>query len=577
VSDTPDRSSRARVRQRGRFRRRVGHARAHNHGRRAPQAEGGPRGRGLAKIGLLIALAVALLPATTSIVESLDRPLGPTGRWLLSALTVGGTLLALAVSVAEIVRRLAPEASRRWRAGAVTAITGVFALLLSLFVVLEDPFAELPKMGGTQDVASLGFVRPDGSSTRDLDELSQVLVDQLGSALPEREVVSYAAVTDPPLELLGGPDSGELEDWTAKFMEASGADIILAGIVDDQSDRQVRVRPALYVRPSLIPEAPELVGWIAGQWTIGVGDTGSRRGQQSLLSTYLQDGVALARFVDALDAWRVGRMGEAEGILDVIASRSTGNLFSVDFVHLFRGHALQLTGIRGPSARREVLLIEAADEYNSIDLRSAIGLRARLSLANNDYLRSVGSLCQPGTVDASRLVDVATTLEELSGDRRLTPISRLTASVNFAQAQTCAIRASISSDRESVNAALLQVRSFKPGEGTSLAVALDLKALGRSIEGMLAESSGDIPKAITLMREAIELTDDAVDRGRWWGFISLWESLLCDLAEAYEARESAISQYHIAAEAGRVSQEFLDEYSIASASRLATATKTCPP
>ena len=85
--------------------------------------------------------------------------------------------------------------------------------------------------------------------------------------------------------------------------------------MDDQSDRQVRLRPALYVRPSLVPEAPELVGWMAGQWTIGVGDTGSRRGQQSLLSAYLEDGVDLAKFVDALDAWRVGRTGEAEGLL----------------------------------------------------------------------------------------------------------------------------------------------------------------------------------------------------------------------------------------------------------------------
>jgi len=263
---------------------------------------------------LSLALAVVLLPATTGIVTLLNRPLGPAGQWLLSALTVGGTVLALVVSAAEVMRRLAPGASRRWRAGAVTAIAGTFALILSLFVVLEDPFAKLPKMSGTQDVASLGFVRPDGSST-DLDELSQVLVDQLGPALPGRDVMSYAAITNPPLELLGRPDSGELEDWTAKFMEASGADIIVAGIVDDQSDRQVRLRPALYVRPSLVPEAPELVGWMAGQWTIGVGDTGSRRGQQSLLSAYLEDGVALARFVDALDAWRVGRTGEAEGLL----------------------------------------------------------------------------------------------------------------------------------------------------------------------------------------------------------------------------------------------------------------------
>ena len=576
MSDARDKSRRTRV-QRQRFKRRAGHEQTPSHERSAPRADGGPRDRGLARVGLSVALAVVLLPATTGIVALLNRPLGSTGRWLLSALTVGGTVLALAVSVVEIMRRLAPGASRRWRAGAVMAVAGIFAFILSLFVVLEDPFAALPKMSGTQGVASLGFVRPDGSSTGDLDELSQVLVNQLGPALPGREVVSYAAITDPPLELLGRPDSGELEDWTAKFMEASGADIILAGIVDDQADRQVRLRPALYVRPSLIPEAPELVGWIVGQWTIGVGDTGSRRGQQSLLSSYLKDGVALARFVDALDAWRVGRTGEAENLLDVLASSRTGNLFSADFLRLFRGHALQLTALRGPSAQREALLIEAAEEYRSIDLRSVLGLRARLSLADNNYLRSVGSLCQPDTVDASRLVDAAATLEQLSQDRRLMPVSRLTASVNFAQARMCAIRAKISLDRDSVAAALLQVRSFEPDEGPSFVVVLDLKALGRSIEGILAESSGDTRKAIALMREAIELTDDSVDRGRWWGFISLWESRLCNLAEAYEARDEAISQYQAAAEAGRISQDFLEEYRIVSESGLAATVKICPP
>ncbi len=576
MSAARGKSHRTQAQSRRRSERTAGHEQTPSHERPALRADGGPRGRGFARVGLSLALAVVLLPATTGIVTLLNRPLGPAGQWLLSALTVGGTVLALMVSAAEVMRRLAPGASRRWRAGAVTAIAGTFALILSLFIALEDPFAKLPKMSGTQDVASLGFVRPDGSST-DLDELSQVLVDQLGPALPGRDVVSYAAITNPPLELLGRPDSGELEDWTAKFMEASGADIIVAGIVDDQSDRQVRLRPALYVRPSLVPEAPELVGWMAGQWTIGVGDTGSRRGQQSLLSAYLEDGVDLAKFVDALDAWRVGRTGEAEGLLDVQAGWRTGNLFSADFIHLFRGHALQLTALRGPSAGREALLIEAADEYRSIDLRSVIGLRARLSLANNDYLRSVGSLCRSGTVDASRLINAATILEQLSKDHRLMPVSRLTASVNFAQARVCAMRAGISSDRESIAAALLRVRSFKPDEGPSLAVVLDLKALGRSIEGILAESSGDTPKAITLMREAIELTDDTVDRGRWWGFISLWESRLCDIAEAYDAHNEAVSQYHAAAEAGRISQDFLGEYRIASASELAATAKTCPP
>jgi len=123
----------------------------------------------------------------------------------------------------------------------------------------------------------------------------------------------------------------------------------------------------------------------------------------------------------------------------------------------------------------------------------------------------------------------------------------------------------------------MRVRSFKPDEGPSLAVVLDLKALGRSIEGILAESSGDTPKAIALMREAVELTDDTVDRGRWWGFISLWESRLCDITEAYKAHNEAVSQYHAAAEAGRISQDFLDEYRIASESELSATVKTCPP
>ena len=541
----------------------------------------GPTRSGLLMAGFGLTAVAALVPAVAAMLELLDVELTRTGQLILTCLLVATGAIAVVASLNRLTRETLPAARPATRRLVVAGAALAGALLLGGLLLLRDPFANLPRLTGAQDIAVLGFVRPDGSRTDQLNAISTDLADAVDDKLASSQVASYAGLTDPPLELLGAVEPEELESWTSEFVGKSGAEIVIAGVIDDVSGLQVRAQPAVWVRPELIPEAPELVGWILGTSAPLTGGLSSQVAREQLLDAYLSDAVALASFVGALDMWRAGNPQEAQETLGKLlaaseSSPSSSKLLSPDILHLFRGHALQVSAIRGPVALRGDALDMAAADYAAIDSSSPLEARARLSAATNDYLRSVGELCRQDTVDADRLASATSQLDSLRLEERLSGVGRLTAEVNFSRARRCLDIAAGTPPAAALRESLTRVRNVPENTGdVTLPIIRSLKSLGRSIEAEISEEDGDLNSAVSLMREAIHLSNDAVDRGRWWGFVAIWSGKLCALDEARAARTEALAQIDAAAAAGELPSSWREEYATLSEQSLRAAEETC--
>jgi tetratricopeptide (TPR) repeat protein len=543
--------------------------------------KGAPTRPALLMAGLGLTAVAAMVPAVAAILGLLHIELTKTGELILTCLLVATGAIALVASLNRLVRETLPDARPATRRLVVAGSAAAGAVLLGGLLLLRDPFANLPQLTGTQDIAVLGFVRPDGSHTAQLDAVSTDLADGIENEIARSQVASYAGLTKPPLELLRDPEPDQLESWTSDFVDNTGAEIVIAGIIDDVSGIQVRAQPAIWVRPGLIPEAPELVGWIVGTSAPLTGGLSSQVARDQLVDAYLSDAVALASFVSALDNWRAGNPEEAQETLDELlqsaeGSTSEGTLLSADMLHLFRGHALQMSATRGPVEQRADMLDEAAADYAAIDSSSPLNVRAQLSAATNDYLRSVGDLCRRDTVDANRLDSAAFRLDALRVDERLTDVGRLTAEVNFSRARRCLDQAAGTTPAAALRQSLNRVRNTpdKTGDVTGPIIS-SLKSLSRSMEAEISMEEGDLETAITLMSEAIDLSGDAVDRWRWWGFIALWNGELCALNEARAARTEAMAQMDAAVSAGELPSSLRDDYAARSQRDLDAAEDDC--
>jgi hypothetical protein len=401
-------------------------------------------------------IGIAIIPASIGLVDRFDVQLNSAGRWLLTLLTVAATVATLAVAVNALIKEKASSLSPRQRRVIVAGSILSLAVMTLAILGLRDPFATIPRMNGTQDVATIGFIDPHGSALAKSSDLSDNLAEQLQPILKHATVKSYGSL-NAPLDGLLHTDHAGLRDWTDEFLTRSGAAIVVAGIID-QSGTQLTVRSAIYIKPASIPEAPELMGWVVGPPSIVVGGIDSARGRQSLFEGLLGSGVEVSAFVDALDAWRVGHVEEAARLFSELPTNSAGGLLSADFVHLFRGHALELQAEGAESAKRNILLSMAADEYRAIDIRSPLGGRALVSLATNEYLRALGSLCSSATVNVPLLQDSVEHLKTQTTNTQLPAISRLASLANYAQALRCAIRAGLSADRVTLMGTLVTIR-----------------------------------------------------------------------------------------------------------------------
>jgi hypothetical protein len=521
----------------------------------------------------LVGVGVAIIPASVELVDLFDIQLSSTGRWLLTVLTVTASGIAVGAAVNTLVKEKAPALGPARRLAIVIgALTGL-AILTAVFIGLRDPFAAIPRMTGTQDVASIGFIRADGTALAPSSDLSDGLVQQLQPALRYATVRSYASL-NAPLDGLLHTDHTGLRDWTDEFLTRSGAAIVVAGVVDD-AGAQISVRPAIYVRPSSIPESPELMDWVVGPSSIVVGGLDSTRGRQSLFDSFIGSGTTVAAFVDALDAWRVGHIDEAARLFTALPTDAPGGLLSADLVHLFRGHAIELQAQADDTARHGALLSAAADEYNAIAHGSPMAGRALVSLATNEYLRAIGNLCSHDTVNAPLLLSSVEHLKAQTANESLPTISRLAALLNYAQANRCAVRAGLSADTGSSSTALRTIRNFIATDAIIITAVQRIQALARSIEAQATQESGDLAAANQLIQEAISLTGDPSDRGRWYGLLSLWQQQACHLPEARQSLDLSLQQYREAAKNQRITSDYLDRYTKAAEGSLATATGRC--
>jgi hypothetical protein len=545
-----------------------------------PAKKGAPTRPTLLLAGFGLTAVAALVPVVATTLELLNIELTRTGQLVLTGLLVATGAIALVASLNRLVRETLPDARPATRRLVVAGSAAAGAALLGSLLLLRDPFANAPRLTGTHDIAVLGFVRPDGSHTDELDAISSELAAGIEDEHANGQVAAYVE-GDPPLEKLVTREPEQLEDWTSEFVENTGADIVIAGIVDDVSGPQIRAQPAVWIRPELIPETPELVGWILGTSAPLTGGLSSQVAREQLLDAYRSDAVALARFITALDTWRAGSPEEAQQILaELLAaakgSTSSSKLLSVEMLHLFRGHALQASAVRGLVDQPVDVLAEAAAEYAAIDSLSPLAARARLSAATNDYLRSVGDLCSADTVDANRLHSAVSELDVLRQDQRLSDIGRLTAEVNLSRARRCLDLAAGVPSADTLRESLNRVRNFPENtDDVTLSMIRSLKSLARSVEAEIAAEERKFERAVSLMKEAIDLSNDAVDRGRWWGFIAVWSIAQCDLSEAYAARTEALAQLNAAVAAGELVDSWRNEYMTRSERELNAAEVDC--
>jgi hypothetical protein len=527
----------------------------------AVSQENGSRSRKSGRLSVALAslaAAVLVLPTAPAIMESLGLQLSAAGQRLTGILAVVVAVIALFIALRELVEKYGESWRPRTKKLFLLCTLAVGAGLLILLAAFYDPYVNLPRMTGTQDVAVLGFVRTDGSGTQPLEDLATDLASRLDGQLPIGQAESYAEVRA-PLDRLLEAEGAEIGGWTTEFVERSGADLVFAGVVDDQSGPQIRIRPAIYVSPALVPEAMELSGWTVGPWLPASGGLDSHRGRQSILQAFLHDGVSIARFVNALDAWRVGDLVEADRLMGSVSTESQG-LLSVDMLHLFRGHARQLVALNIHTADRQNLLASAAAEYRSIPASSTIAVRARLSLATNEYHQSSGRYCTPTKVNQEGLEHAATELGGIAAQTEIRPAVRLAARVNFAQVLACMRRAELPVNEDEFTRVLADIRAFETVDENLRPLALRAQALGRAIEAEQARRAGREAQALDLIHEAISLSANPRDLGLWWGYISFWEARRCNDSAARSALQQATEQYRVAVSGGRMTQGSFERF-----------------
>jgi hypothetical protein len=526
-------------------------------------------------LSLILVVTVPVASAATDVLQALDVSPGPFTRALLAVLPVLGLVIALP----KLLKEWLPEQSTRVRRIIVGLVGVAFFALLWLLYVTRDPFGgvELERLSGTRDVAILGFALADGSPAAELEDLSNVLAQQLQPALGNSTAHSYAGDVRPSLSGLDPASSArdDLDDYTSEFVQRTGGEVVLAGLVDDSSG-QLTMRPAVYISPTLVAEAPELLGWFLGDPVVTTGSLSSARGRDLLLAPFVDDVVRLTTFTDALDAWRVGRAAEAAELFSGLTNESGPSVLTPDLVHLFAGHALTTVALRGPPAELSAALHRARGEYDAIGSASAIATRAELSRAGNTYLQAVGNVCQAGTVDEQGLADASATLLRIARDTAAAPIARLVGDVNFARVEQCRLTAGLPGDPAELEAALVRVRLFPvDAKGPQAQVVRELQALAAALTGERAAAAGDLEVGIASMREAIRLSDGLADRGRWWAFISAWQLRSCDIPAGQEAQREALTQLEAAVRLGEVAAERLAAFEQAFHTDLEAAQAGC--
>ena len=290
---------------------------------------------------------------------------------------------------------------RTWKAyvatlGLVSAIFAGVDNVSRIHGLLFRPSALMVVMSGDINVAISDFrgtaAGDDARGTA--TSLAESLEDQLA------ETLSVGNGEELIVEVLGPGDVGRLAGDTpeerAEAARERAAELSAHVLVDGdlvQSEDESELRLSLYLSPSLLPNAEELVGqYELGQVASVTGDIA----RNPVLRKDLRDGVlrrvdALVDLIAALGYYSQDRFDEARAHLDKVAA--AGNDALPDggaLVHLMQGNV----------ALRSERLDDAETHYKeALELQPDYA-RAYVGLAEVEFLRSEGNTgCMAGEVD----------------------------------------------------------------------------------------------------------------------------------------------------------------------------------
>ncbi|MER6314356.1 hypothetical protein ABT237_11365 [Streptomyces sp. NPDC001581] len=568
----------------------------------------------------LLAVFAVAVPAALFVVEKFGAHHFGFSFFLILLASLAG----YAVAVDKVVQERLGESRRRTRMLVWLAAAVLFLGSVTVFFLLRPPPPPLARMVGARDVAVAGFAAADDKlDQQTLDDLAAEFAREMKRQLrPSAEVRSYAADAALPLtELRNYLDDSELErktaarasdvralEWktavrasdvseleqkTADFAEMTNAEIVVAGLaVAEPGGGQTRLWPAVYIRSDRVTNLPELEGWYVGESPIILTGWNEPQERDQLHAQLTQEVGALAKFLEALGAWRKGNPAEAEQILDGLLDpkqQGDGNSFvPSDLALLFHGAAAeqQAPAQMGPS--RTKFLETARKDYERImdpgtedtptsrpsKRAAAARARAAISLQVNAYRRAIDpmKLCQPETVKAAELAQVSQSLKALADNQSLNDLGRLKAVVNRAQVEECRILARlVTDDGAAVKEALKKLSDARDVTG-----AAELRAFAESIAANHEYRSGDKPAAIKHIRAAIKDGRDPSQRAIWHGLLARWSLERCDLQTGRTARQDALDQYDAAKRRGRGDPSAAPKYEKDSAVELENAEKRCP-
>jgi hypothetical protein len=283
--------------------------------------------------------------------------------------------------------------------GVIAALFGGIDNARRIRGLLFHPSPSVAVMSGDINVAVSDFrgSSPSGSS-RDAERTATSLAESLEAQLGTTLSASLGEEFD--VDLLGPQDVGRLSgDTAAQRGEAAGdraAELSAHVLVDGdlvQSDNGAELELSLYLSPSLLPNAEELVG----PYSLGtVSQVSGDIANQPVLRKDLRDGVvsqveALVELIAALGYYSQDRFDVARQHLDNIAVQGDQALPDGGvLLHLMQGNI----------ALKSQRLGDAEVEYRyTLQVQPGYG-RAYLGLAEVGYLRSVGEGgCSAGLVD----------------------------------------------------------------------------------------------------------------------------------------------------------------------------------
>jgi hypothetical protein len=514
---------------------------------------------------------------------------GELANGLLNVLGVGTSRVVNVVSalalvagfVIAIVKALGEDltkASRRAR-GAFIAGVVLSSILLLVAGLATRVVAPLHRMPGTSDVAVIGIHAPTPEQQSEFNDVAASLAKVLPHA-PDAEVHNYSGQVKAPLDQLRRSEtSPELNRWLIDFLAKTDAELIIAGYASSGPGAQTSIQLLAFIPAELSTDAAELVGWYAFRTYRADRTLDSTRTRRALVDAMASEYSGLASFLQGLDAWQSGYAREAvTAFSDAINRQPTNRSTTLqDLARLFRGHALE-TQSQGANPRdRAELLLSARDDYTAIAASSPITVRARLSLATNQYLRASGAGCKPGSPTIRELVESSAVLAEIADNPGLPQLPRLRAKVNRAQVEHCLLNAGYAGASERLRPLLAELTAVPlPNEPDLRVGALrQIKALAFSIQAVLLAEGESFAEAVDSIANALELDPRYERQALWLGLKSIWLLRRCHLQEGAKAQQESLVQLEAAVTAERLPRSEIERYANAFSTDLEEARRRC--